>query len=56
MMTETRCSYPDRDEHLVAFLYDDIDAAERTSFGSASLGLPILPGGSVGASAASARR
>jgi hypothetical protein len=34
MMTETRCSYPDRDEHLVAFLYDDIDSAERTSFGS----------------------
>src|SRR5882672_10623727 len=34
MMTETLCSYPDRDEHLVAFLYDDIDSAERTSFGS----------------------
>jgi hypothetical protein len=34
MMTETLCNYPDRDEHLVAFLYDDIDSAERTSFGS----------------------
>jgi hypothetical protein len=34
MMTETLCNYPDRDEHLVAFLYDDIDAPERTSFGS----------------------
>ena len=34
MMTETLCSYPDRDEHLVAFLYDDIDSADRTSFGS----------------------
>jgi hypothetical protein len=33
-MTETLCNYPDRDEHLVAFLYDDIDAPERTSFGS----------------------
>ena len=34
MMTETLCSYPDRDDHLVAFLYDDIDSAERTSFGA----------------------
>jgi hypothetical protein len=34
MMTETRCSYPDRDEYLVAYLYDDIESAERTSFGS----------------------
>jgi len=34
MMTETVCNYPDRDEHLVAFVYDDIDAAVRTSFGS----------------------
>lgn len=34
MMTETLCDYPDRDEHLVAFLYDDFDSAERTSFGS----------------------
>jgi hypothetical protein len=34
MMTETLCSYPDRDAHLVAFLYDDIDSLERTSFGS----------------------
>jgi hypothetical protein len=33
-MTETLCNYPDRDEHLVALLYDDIDSAERTSFGS----------------------
>jgi len=33
-MTETVCNYPDRDEHLVAFVYDDIDAAVRTSFGS----------------------
>ena len=33
-MTETLCNYPDRDEHLVAYLYDDIDSADRTSFGS----------------------
>ena len=33
-MTDTRCSYPDRDEQLVAYLYDDIDSAERTAFGS----------------------
>ena len=31
-MTET-CTYPtDRDETLVAYLYDDIDAAARTAF------------------------
>jgi hypothetical protein len=34
MMTETLCNFPDRDEHLVAYLYDDIDSAERTAFGS----------------------
>jgi hypothetical protein len=33
-MTEALCTYSDRDEHLVAFLYDEIDAAERTSFGA----------------------
>ena len=33
-MTETLCNYPDRDEHLVAFLYDDIESAAPTSFGS----------------------
>jgi hypothetical protein len=33
-MTDTLCNYPDRDEHLVAYLYDDIDSAERTAFGS----------------------
>jgi hypothetical protein len=33
-MTEALCNYPDRDEHLVAFLYDDIESAARTSFGS----------------------
>jgi hypothetical protein len=31
-MTEALCNYADRDEHLVAFLYDDIDSAGRTSF------------------------
>lgn len=34
MMTDTLCTYPDRDEHLVAYLYDDIESAERTAFGS----------------------
>jgi hypothetical protein len=34
MMTETFCNYPDRDEYLVAYLYDDIDSAEQTAFGS----------------------
>src|SRR5215831_8071993 len=34
MMTETLCNYPDRDEYLVAYLYDDIDSAEQTAFGS----------------------
>jgi len=33
-MTEALCNYADRDEHLVAFLYDDIDSAGRTSFGA----------------------
>jgi anti-sigma factor RsiW len=33
-MTDTRCNYPDRDEHLVAYLYDDIESTERTAFGS----------------------
>ena len=33
-MTETLCNYPDRDEYLVAYLYDDIDSAEQTAFGS----------------------
>jgi anti-sigma factor RsiW len=33
-MTEIVCRYPDRDEHLVAYVYDDIDSAERTSFGA----------------------
>jgi hypothetical protein len=33
-MTDTLCDYPDRDEHLVAYLYDDIESAERTAFGS----------------------
>ena len=34
MMTEPLCNYPDRDEYLIAYLYDDIDSAERTAFGS----------------------
>jgi hypothetical protein len=34
MMTETLCNYPDRDEYLVAYLYDDINSAEQTAFGS----------------------
>ena len=34
MMTETLCTYPDRDEYLVAYLYDDINSAEQTAFGS----------------------
>src|SRR5215467_11450846 len=33
-MTEPLCNYPDRDECLIAYLYDDIDSAERTAFGS----------------------
>src|SRR5215831_2505166 len=32
-MTDIRCNYPDRDEQLVAYLYDDIDSTERTAFG-----------------------
>src|SRR5215831_3569293 len=32
-MTDTLCNYPDRDEHLVAYLYDDIESAERAAFG-----------------------
>jgi hypothetical protein len=34
MMSETVCTYPDRDELLVSYLYNDIDSAERLSFGS----------------------
>jgi Putative zinc-finger len=34
MMTDTLCNYPDRDERLVAYLYDDIDSTERTAFGA----------------------
>src|SRR5215468_1456686 len=33
-MTDMRCNYPDRDEQLVAYLYDDIDSAGRTPFGA----------------------
>ena len=33
-MTETLCNYPERDELLVSHLYDDIDSAERSAFGS----------------------
>jgi Putative zinc-finger len=33
-MTDTLCNYPDRDERLVSYLYDDIDSAERTAFGA----------------------
>src|SRR5215831_15742735 len=33
-MTDMRCNYPDRDEQLVAYLYDDIDSAGRTTFGA----------------------
>src|SRR5262249_49804803 len=33
-MTEPLCNYPDRDECLIAYLYDDIDSAERIAFGS----------------------
>src|SRR5262249_48127037 len=33
-MTEPLCNYPDRDECLIAYLYDDIDSAERPAFGS----------------------
>src|SRR6266849_9826120 len=31
-MIETMCTYPDRDERLVAYLYDDIEPAEWTAF------------------------
>jgi hypothetical protein len=31
-MTQTACTYSDRDAVLVAYLYDDIDAAERIAF------------------------
>ena len=31
-MTETMCTYPDRGERLIAYLYDDIEPAERTAF------------------------
>jgi hypothetical protein len=31
-MIETMCTYPDRDEWLVAYLYDDIEPAEWTAF------------------------
>src|SRR5215467_1092133 len=34
MMNETICTYPDRDEKLVSYLYDDIDSAERSAFGA----------------------
>jgi hypothetical protein len=34
MMMETLCSYPERDELLVSYLYEDIDVAERSAFGS----------------------
>ena len=33
-MTETLCNYPERDELLVSYLYEDIDSAERSAFGS----------------------
>ena len=33
-MTDMRCNYPDRDEQLVAYLYDDIESAGRTAFGA----------------------
>jgi hypothetical protein len=32
-MTDIRCNYPDRDEQLVTYLYDDIDSSERAAFG-----------------------
>src|SRR5437762_1662298 len=31
-MNNITCIYPDRDAVLVAYLYDDIDAAERVAF------------------------
>ncbi len=31
-MTTIQCTYPDRDAVLVAYLYDDIDPAERVAF------------------------
>src|SRR3954464_671705 len=31
-MNNITCIYPDRDAALVAYLYDDIDAAERVAF------------------------
>jgi hypothetical protein len=31
-MNQMACIYPDRDDTLVAYLYDDIDAAERVAF------------------------
>ena len=31
-MTNLTCMYPDRDGVLVAYLYDDIDPAERVTF------------------------
>ena len=31
-MTQMSCNYPDRDAALVAYLYDDLDAAERVAF------------------------
>src|ERR1051325_2457067 len=31
-MTNIKCLYPDRDAVLVAYLYDDIDRAERVAF------------------------
>src|SRR5437667_5854567 len=32
-MIETMCTYPGRDDLLIAYLYDDIEPAERTAFG-----------------------
>jgi anti-sigma factor RsiW len=31
-MNHMVCHYPDRDEVIVAYLYDDIDAPERVAF------------------------
>jgi hypothetical protein len=31
-MADTLCGYPDRDEVIVTYLYDDMDAAERATF------------------------
>ena len=33
-MIETMCTYPGRDDLLIAYLYDDIEPAERTAFGA----------------------